>query len=104
MKLIKKFLEANPYTIRTYKITKNRASIQTVFDEVIVIKKEKKYYDVDITTTIKEFHDIHSYRLDCIDIFKLLNDCVFNFYRGMDVVYDYMTAKQENNNDEDDNV
>lgn len=102
MKLIKKFLEENPYTIRNFKATKNKVTIQTVFDEIIVIKKEKKFYDVDITTNIKEFHDIQSYRLDAIDIFKLLHDCVFNFYRGIDIVYDYMGHKQENIDNGDD--
>ena len=99
MKLIKKFLENNPYTLRTYKFTKNQVTIQTVFDEVIVIKKGKKLYDVDVTTTIKDFQDIQSYRLDCIDLFRLLNDCIFNFYRGLDIVYDYMTPKSENEGD-----
>ena len=102
MKLIKRFLELNPHTLRSYKVTRSKATIQTVFDEVIDIRKEKDYYNIDITTTIKGFHDIQTYRLDKIDVFKLLYDCVFNFYRGVDIIYDYMENKSVNANNGDD--
>lgn len=99
MKYIKRFLELNPHTIRNYKVTKDKATIQTVFDEIITIKKVKKLYDVDIVTETKEIHNIQSYRLDGIDIFKLLYDCVFNIYRGLDIIYDFMEAKKEQGDD-----
>ena len=80
-----KFIQNNPYTILYYKFEGERLHIYTVFNELInisplKIKDKPGLFEVIITTFGYDQCDYKAYTLDIIDIFKLLNDYVCNFY------------------------
>lgn len=86
MNEIIKFIQNNPHTILYYEFDNNRLCIYTIFNELINIsplqfKNKSNLYEVIITTIDTNDCDYQAFTLDIIDIFKLLNDYVCNFYR-----------------------
>ena len=82
-----KFIQDNPHTILYYDLQGDRLCIYTIYNELINIKPLKiknkpGFFEVIITTIDGTDCDYQAYTLDIIDIFKLLNDYVCNFYRG----------------------
>lgn len=82
-----KFIQNNPHTILYYELQDNRLCIYTIYNELINIKplkiKNKPGLFEVIVTVIDGYDcDYQAFTLDIIDVFKLLNDCVCNFYRG----------------------
>ena len=81
-----KFIQNNPHTILYYEIKNGRVYIYTIFNELINIGPLKDQdrtdlYEVIVTTVGYSDCDYQAFTLDIIDIFKLLNDYVCNFYR-----------------------
>lgn len=81
-----KFIQNNPHTILYYEVKNERLHIYTIFNELInigILKGQDRtdLYEVIITTVGYSDCDYQAYTLDLIDIFKLLNDYVCNFYR-----------------------
>ena len=81
-----KFIQKHPHTILYHEVTNGRLYIYTVFNELInigplKIENKEHLYEVIITKVGYDECDYQAYTLDLIDIFKLLNDYVCNFYR-----------------------
>lgn len=91
-----KFIRDNPHTILYYELKNDRLCIYTVFNELINIsplniKNKPGFFEVIITTLGSGQCDYKAYTLDIIDIFKLLNDYICNFYGA----YEYEDEDEE---------
>ena len=80
-----KFIQNNPHTILYYELKNDRLCIYTIFNELINIsplkvKDKPGLFEVIITTFNSSQCSYKAYTLDIIDMFKLLNDYVCNFY------------------------
>lgn len=96
MKLIEKYLKTNYHTVSNYVKQPKRLIITTIFNEVIIINKMKdNKYEVFITTIFNGDCDYQSYVLDLYDLFKMLDLFINNFYRGMDMVMDFIETREE---------
>lgn len=81
-----KFIQEHPHTILYHEMLNGRLCIYTVYNELInigplEINNKQNLYEVIITKIGYDDCDYQAYTLDIIDIFKLLNDYVCNFYR-----------------------
>ena len=81
-----RFVQNNPHVILYYKIEGENLQIYTLCNEIINIrpiklKRKKNFYEVIVTVIDGNNCDYQAYTLNIIDVFRLLNDYICNFYR-----------------------
>ena len=83
---IVKFVENNLHMVLSYSVDEYSIQIYTLCNELInirpmKIKGKKGFYEVIVTVIENNTCDYTAYTLDIIDVFKLLNEYLNNFYR-----------------------
>lgn len=86
MQEIIRFVQNNPHVILYYNNEGDSLQIYTVYNELInirplKIKGKKNFYEVIVTFIDGTDCEYQAYTLNIIDVFRLLNDCINNFYR-----------------------
>lgn len=81
-----RFVQNNPHIILYYKVEGESLQIYTLCNEIINIrpiklKRKKNFYEVIVTVIDGNDCDYQAYTLNIIDVFRLLNDYICNFYR-----------------------
>ena len=86
MQEIIRFVQNNPHVILYYKVDGESLQIYTLCNELInirpiKIKGKKNFYEVIVTIIEGNSCEYQAYTLNIIDVFRLLNDYINNFYR-----------------------
>ena len=86
MQEIIRFVQNNPHVILYYKVEGDNLQVYTLCNEIINVrpiklKGKKNFYEVIVTIVDGNDCEYQAYTLNIIDVFRLLNDYINNFYR-----------------------